>query len=232
MASLLASVGIPILMSLLGGGSVKIHHDHIGHGHKIHVTSTVHKRVMKAKNAGKPVKLKLSKVMIRKNIRGDGILSDMYHKLKTSALMGHTLAKKHFNKIARHVGHQAIGKVQTGAHKIIDDLAGKLISKVGTEQLGTGFWGNLFDTAKSSIGSIAQAVAPTVGNLASAAINKRLNSKFGGSGINKTRVKKVKGRGIFGDILKQVAPVLINKVLGGSVRKRKTQNEGGGLYVL
>ena len=123
--SFLASIGIPLLMNLLGGGSIKIHHTEVGHGYKINVTPTVHKRMMKSKSAQKSAKLKLSKVMIRKNIRGDGVLSQIYHKLKAHAIMGHAGAKAKFNKIARHIGHQAIGKVRGSAHGLIDNIANK-----------------------------------------------------------------------------------------------------------
>ena len=268
-ASILASLGIPLLMNLLGGGSVKVHKHHLGKGTTIHITKTMKNQMTKAHEKNKPFMMKLSKASAKRNIRGSGVLANLYKNLKEQAKQGLKHAIPVARKIAHHVGHKVLAHVKTKASallKRVDDNAEKIGNHIGRkigvgmkqnhEMLGSGFFSDLLNTGKSALGSIAQAVVPTVAGLASTAINNKINSKFGGTGgtgIKKPRKRllgkmkrktmrggkvkpkrKVKGQGFLTEILKQVGvPIvqnLVGKALGGSVKPQRLGRDGEGLY--
>jgi len=174
--------------SLLQGKTVKLNHSHLTGEVPVYCNKTLLKKLEKAHSAGKGCCIKFSDKMIKHHVKhGGSIWSDMWEKLKSMGKVGYSKVVQPLMDTGLDMGTKYLQtKGQDLLQQANEELKNRLDLPVKRGRgrprkiQGEGFFGDIFDAAKSIVSPVVQRVLPMAGNLAGNILERGILRKLGG----------------------------------------------------
>lgn len=200
------------LDKLMKGVTVSIKPENVGVGSELSLTMAQANRLYKNSEAGKSTKLKLSKALIKHNMKkmfGAGFTDDLLNYSKPLINLGRDAvqkelsnqSKKQLNNLTNmlssklpsgyvqdtinFLGNQGANNVDNFLKTLLSD---ENINKSLNRLRGSGFLDDLLSPVTSVVRNVANNAVPLATNILSKTLENKINQKFGGNGFKPKKI--------------------------------------------